>query len=119
MAEDILHSRLLDLSSNNFDFDQNIFDQVLFGLNKEVESLSGKLIKDFVFILPLNCNLNATFNAEYIRETNYNHSRLLQIIQAEYRLNYVQKQTFDMILSSVNSNERKIFFRCSWRHGNF
>ena len=86
MAEDILHSRLLELSSNNLDFGQNIFDQALFELNKEVESLSGKSIKDFVFTL-LNFNLNAKINAEYIPETNYNHSRLLQIIQDTYRLN--------------------------------
>ena len=39
MAEDILHSRLLELSSNNLDLDQNIFDEALFELNKEVESL--------------------------------------------------------------------------------
>ena len=45
MAEDILHCRLLELSSNNLDLDQNIFDQALFELNKEVESLSGKSIK--------------------------------------------------------------------------
>ena len=60
MAEDILHSRCLKLSSNNLDFDQNIFDEALFELNKEVESLSGKSIKDFGFTLPLNFNLNAT-----------------------------------------------------------
>ena len=65
------------MSSNNLDFDQNIFDQALFELNKEVESLSGKSIKDFVFILPLNFNLNAIINAVYIRETNNKHSRLL------------------------------------------
>ena len=80
MAENILHSRLLELSSNNLDFDQNIFDDALFELNNEVESLSGKSIKDFVFTLPLNFNLNATISAEYIRETNYNHYRVLQII---------------------------------------
>ena len=77
MDEDILHSRLLELSSKNLDFDQSIFDQALFELSKEVESLSGKSIKDFVFTLLLNFNLNAIINAEYIRETNNNHSRLL------------------------------------------
>ena len=77
MAEDILHSRLLELSSNNLDFDQNIFDQALFELNKEVESLSGKSLKDFVFTLPLNYNLNAIINVKYIRETKNNHSQLL------------------------------------------
>ena len=56
-----------------------------------MESLSGKSIKDFVFTLSLNFNLNATINAEYIRETNYNHSRLLQIIQDDYRLNPEKK----------------------------
>ena len=60
MAEDILHSRLLEFSSNNLDIDQNIFNQALFELNKEVESISGKSIKDFRFTLPLNFNLNAT-----------------------------------------------------------
>ena len=44
MAEDILHSRRVELSSNNLDFDQNIFDEALFELNKEVEPLSGKSI---------------------------------------------------------------------------
>jgi hypothetical protein len=38
--------------------------------------------------------LNATINAEYIREANYKHSRLLQIIQDEYRLNPEQKKMF-------------------------
>ena len=71
MAEDILHSRRVELSSNNLDFGHNIFDEALFNLNKGVESLSGKSIKDFGFTLPLN--FNATINAEYIRETNYNH----------------------------------------------
>ena len=74
MAEDILHSRRVELSSNNLDFDQNIIDQALFELNKEVESLSGNSIKYFVFTLPLNFNLNAIIKAEYIRETNNNHS---------------------------------------------
>ena len=71
MAEDILHSRRPELSSNNLDFNKNIFDEALCELNKEVESLSGISIKDFRFTLPLNLNLNATINAEYIRETNY------------------------------------------------
>jgi hypothetical protein len=66
MAEGILLSRHLELSSNNLDFDQNIFDEALFEFNKEVESLSGKSIKDFVFTLPLNFNLKAIINAEYI-----------------------------------------------------
>ena len=39
------------LSSNNLEFDQNIFAQALFELNKEVESLSGKSIKYFGFTL--------------------------------------------------------------------
>ena len=67
MAEDILHRRLLELSTNNLDFDQNIIDQALFELNKEVESLSGKSIKEFGFTLPLNFNLNATINTGYTR----------------------------------------------------
>ena len=33
-------------------------------------------------------------NAKYIRETNYNHPGLLQIIQDEYRLNPEQKNCF-------------------------
>ena len=80
------------MSSYNLDFDQNIFAEVLFELNKEGESLSGKSIKDIVFISPLNFNLNATINVEYIRKTNYNHSRLIQIIQDEYGLNPEQKK---------------------------
>ena len=56
MAEDILRSIHLELSSNNLDFEQNIFNEALFELNKEVESLSGKSIKDFVF----ECNNQCT-----------------------------------------------------------
>ena len=107
MAEDILHSRFLELSSNNLDFDQNIFDPALFELNKEVESLSGKSIKDFVIILLLNFNLNEIINAEYIRETNNNHSRLLLPNK---------KNVYGIILSSININEGGKN-RCSWRHG--
>ena len=68
MTEDILHSRFLELPSR---FRSKYLDEDLFELNKEVESLSGKSIKDFGFTLSLNFNLNATINAEYIRETNY------------------------------------------------
>ena len=49
MATDILHRRRPELSSNNLDCDKNIFHEALFELNKEVESLSGKSIKDFGF----------------------------------------------------------------------
>jgi hypothetical protein len=107
MAEDTLHSRRVELSSNRFR--SKYLD----------EALSGKSIKGCGFTLPLNFNLNATINAaEYIRETNYNHSRLLQIIQDEYRLNPEQKENVhDIILSPINSNEGKIFFRCFWKQG--
>jgi hypothetical protein len=57
-----------------------------------VESLSGKSIKFYGFTLPLNFNLNERINAEYIRETNYNYSRLLRIIEDEYRLKPEQKK---------------------------
>jgi PIF1 helicase. len=40
---------------------------------------------------------------------NYKNSRLLQIIQDEYRLNFEQKNVSDIILSLNNSNEGKIF----------
>ena len=52
MAEDIMHSKCLELSSNDLDFDQNIFDEALLKFNKEVESLSGKSINYFGFNLP-------------------------------------------------------------------
>ena len=77
-----------------------------------MESLSGKSVKDFGFTLPLNFNLNATINAEYIRETNYNHSRLLQSILDEYRLNPEQKM-FDIICHQLIVMKGKYCFRCS------
>ena len=58
VAEDVLHSGHLELSSNNLYFDHNIFDEAVFELNSEMESLSGKSIKDFGFTLQLNLNLN-------------------------------------------------------------
>ena len=86
MAEDFLHRKRPDLSSNNLDFDQNVFNVALFEVNKEVESLI-----DFGFTLLLYFNSNATINAEYIRQKNCNHSGHLQIIQVEYRLNPQKK----------------------------
>ena len=109
MAEDILHSRRVELS-NNLDFDQNIFDEALFVLNKEVESLSDKSIEDFGFTLQLNFNLNTTINTEYIKKqtitiTNFYKSFKMNIA----RILNKQKNVYDIILSSINSNERKIF----------
>ncbi|XP_050064916.1 uncharacterized protein LOC126553849 [Aphis gossypii] len=49
MADDILHRKRQELSSNDISFDQIIFDEALFELNKEVEVLSGKSIEHFVF----------------------------------------------------------------------
>ena len=66
---------------------------VQLNMNEEVESQSGKSLKDIGFTLQLNFNLSATINAEYIWETNYNHSRLSQVIQDEYRLNPEQKKS--------------------------
>lgn len=51
MAEDILHHRRQEQSSDNLDYDQSIFDKALCELKKEVETLSGKTLKDFGFIL--------------------------------------------------------------------
>jgi hypothetical protein len=44
MADDKLHRKRQELSSNDISFDQSIFDEALFELNKEVEVLSGKSI---------------------------------------------------------------------------
>ncbi|XP_045453744.1 uncharacterized protein LOC123663048 [Melitaea cinxia] len=110
MSEDILQRRRQELSSDDLEYDQNIFDEALNELNKEVESLSGKSIKDFGFNLPLNSNLYAMNNIEDLRETNYDYTQLLQTIQDEHRLNPEQKIVYDQILSSVNSNEGKMFF---------
>ncbi|XP_045456269.1 uncharacterized protein LOC123666107 [Melitaea cinxia] len=110
MSEDILQRRRQELSSDDLEYDQNIFDEALNELNKEVESLSGKSIKDFGFNLPLNSNLYAMNNIEDLRETDYDYTQLLQTIQDEHRLNPEQKIVYDQILSSVNSNEGKMFF---------
>ncbi|XP_045456894.1 uncharacterized protein LOC123666920 [Melitaea cinxia] len=70
----------------------------------------SKSIKDFGFNLPLNSNLYAMNNIEDLRETDYDYTQLLQTIQDEHRLNPEQKIVYDQILSSVNSNEGKMFF---------
>lgn len=51
LADDILHWKRQELSSNDIIFDQSIFDEALFELNKEVEVLLGKSIVHFGFAI--------------------------------------------------------------------
>lgn len=112
MASDILIRRRRELVSDDVQYDQNIFDEALLELNKVVQLLSGKSIKDFGLPMPANStNSDLTNSAEYIRETSYDQSRLLQnIIQDEPRLNIDQKKVLTTLLSSIENNEGKIFF---------
>lgn len=98
MAQGILLNRCQELPPDNLDVDLSIFDEALFELNKKVEFPLSKSIKDFVFTLPLNFNLNATNNIQYLRETNSNHSRI-QVTHDESRLNTKQKNVHDIISS--------------------
>ncbi|XP_044741959.1 uncharacterized protein LOC123302929 [Chrysoperla carnea] len=70
MASDILIRRRRELNSDDVQYDQNIFDEALFELNKVVQLLSGKSIKDFGLPMPANTtNSDLTNSAEYTRET--------------------------------------------------
>ena len=56
-------------------------------------------------------NSDLTNSAEYTRETSYDQTRLLQnIAQDEPRLNIDQKKVFTALLSTIHSNEGKLFF---------
>lgn len=109
MADDILHRKRQELSSNDISFDQSIFDEALFELNKEVEVLSGKSIVHFGFSLPININ-RTTINIECLRERNYDPHQLLLSIQNENQLNHEQRIVYDSMMSSINNNEGKILF---------
>jgi len=80
MAEYKLHRKRQELSSNNIHFNQIIFDEALFELNKKVEVLSGKSIVDFGFPLLININ-RKTISIEYLRNRSYDQNRLLPSIQ--------------------------------------
>lgn len=54
MASDILIRRRRELNSDDVQYDQNIFDKELFELNKVVQLLLGKSIKDFGLPMPAN-----------------------------------------------------------------
>ncbi|CAG4932716.1 unnamed protein product [Colias eurytheme] len=112
MASDILIQRWRELNSDDVQYDQNIFDEALLELNKVVQLLSGKSIKDFGLPMPANTtNSDLTNSAEYTRETSYDQTRLLQnIAQDEPRLNIDQKKVFAEILSTIDNNEGKLFF---------
>lgn len=101
MATDILIRRRRELNSDDIPYDQNIllFDAALFELNKVVQLLSGKSIKDFGLPMPANTtNSDLTNSAEYTRETSYDQTRLLQnIAQDEPRLNIDQKKSIHCI----------------------
>ncbi|KAL4143906.1 hypothetical protein QTP88_006160 [Uroleucon formosanum] len=109
MADDILHRKRQELSSNDISFDQSIFDEALFELNKEVEVLSGKSIVHFGFPLPININ-RTTINIECLRERSYDQQKLLLSVQNENQLNREQRIVYDSVMSSVNNNEGKILF---------
>ena len=74
MAEDILHSRLLELSSHNLDFDQNIFDQALFYLNKSSSRYVDRNLNYLTTILNvcyavyLQPSFLDNFAKEYVRQ---------------------------------------------------
>lgn len=108
MADDILHRKRQELSSND-SFDQSIFDEALFELNKEVEVLSGKSIVHFGFSLPINVN-RTTINIECLRDGNYDQHQLLTSVQNENQLNREQRIVYDSVMSSINNNESKILF---------
>ncbi|GBP07788.1 hypothetical protein EVAR_73194_1 [Eumeta japonica] len=112
MASDILIRQRRELVSDDLQYDQNIFDEALFELNKVVQLLSSKSINDFGLPMPANTtNSDLTNSAEYTRETSYDQSKLLQnIAQDEPRLNIDQKKVFTTLLSSIDNNEGKIFF---------
>ncbi|CAG4968996.1 unnamed protein product [Parnassius apollo] len=112
MASDILNRRRRELNSDDIQYDQNIFDEALFELNKVLQLLSGKSIKDFGLPTPANTtNSDLTNSAEYTRETSYDQTRLLQnIAQDEPRLNIDQKKVFTALLSTIDNNEGKLFF---------
>lgn len=109
MADDILRRKRQELSSNDISFDQSIFDEALFELNKEVEVLSGKSIVHFGFPLPININ-RTTINIECLRKRNYDQQQLLLSVQNENQLNREQRIEYDSVMSSVNNNEGKILF---------
>ncbi|XP_027851457.2 ATP-dependent DNA helicase pif1-like [Aphis gossypii] len=109
MADDILHRKRQELSSNDISFDQIIFDEALFESNKEVEVLSGKSKVHFGFPLPININ-RTTINIECLIERSYDQQQLLLSVQNENQLNREQRIVYDSVMSSVNNNEGKILF---------
>ncbi|XP_020715196.1 uncharacterized protein LOC110118229 [Ceratitis capitata] len=112
MAGDILIRRWRESNSDDAQCDQNIFDEALLELNKVVQLLSGKSIKDFGLPMPPNTtNSDLTNSAEYTRETSYDQTRLLQnIAQDEPRLNIDEKKVFTALLSTIDNNEGNLFF---------
>lgn len=111
MANDILIRRRRELFLDDVQYDQNILDEALFELNKVVQLLSGKSLKDFGLPIPTNITNSDLTSAEYTREISYDQSRLLQVIdQDEPRLNIDQKKVFTALLSSIDKNEGKLFF---------
>lgn len=108
MAEDILYRRRQECSSDEINYDADIFNEALLELNKVVESICGKTVKDFG--LPLSNNTSLIANKDYLRETSYHNSRLLQTVQNEISLNLDQKTVYDAVVNSINNNKGKLFF---------
>jgi len=74
-----------------------------------VEVLSGKSIVHFCFPLPININ-RTTINIECLRERNYDQHQLLLSVKNENQLNREQRIVYDLVMSSINTNEGKILF---------
>lgn len=110
MSEDILRRLQRETGSEDLTYNENIFDEALIEVNKYVESLAAKSIKDFGLPLPTTA-ISTLNNTDLLRETSYNQIQLLHTVtEKEPTLNPEQRTVYDTLLSSITNKEGKVFF---------
>ncbi|XP_074097687.1 uncharacterized protein LOC141526552 [Cotesia typhae] len=110
LAEDI--KRQMERESRDVELIVDIvYNQCLILLENIITSMSGKSLLEFGLPEPLREQSNVINNRQYINELAYDVSQLIEAVSVGVsKLNDDQKQVYDEVLNSIDSNSGKLFF---------
>ncbi|XP_044591468.1 ATP-dependent DNA helicase RRM3-like [Cotesia glomerata] len=110
LAEDI--KRQMERESRDVELIVDIvYNQCLILLEDIVTSMSGKSLLEFGLPEPLREQSNVINNRQYMNELAYDVSQLIEVVSVGVsKLNDDQKQVYDEVLNSIDSNSGKLFF---------
>ncbi|XP_074107704.1 uncharacterized protein LOC141532970 [Cotesia typhae] len=88
-----------------------VYNQCLILLGDIVTSMSGKSLLEFGFPEPLKEQSNVINNRQYMNELVYDVSQFIEAVSVRVsKFHDDQKQVYDQVLNSIDSNSGKLFF---------